>query len=148
MPTLISSCELTLLNSLNCTYVQRAQLKFFHQDPVSAGSTVGKLRNIRRETSVQEVNLKLECVSLGCKTNYQLCLTRKQSYFLGTASFFPSHPSTLLASYLTLSSSALFRAASRCRTFKMVSCSSSVRKLKSIILEHSVHKRTIGTNVA
>lgn len=122
--------------------------KVFHRDPVPAGSTVGKLGNIRRETSIQEVNLKLEYVSLGCKTNCQLCLTRKQSCFPGTASFFPSHPHAPVASYLTLSSSVLFRAASRCRTFKMVSCSSSVRKLRSIISEHSVHKRTIVTNVA
>ena len=48
-------------------------------------------------------------------------------------------PSGGPASYLTLSSSALFKAASRCRTFMMASCSSSVRKLKSIILK-SVHK--------
>lgn len=56
-----------------------------------------------------------------CSGAYQLCRTPQD--VLGRQ-----------VPYLTLSSSAFFSSASRCSTFIIASCSSSVRKLRSIIL--------------
>lgn len=59
------------------------------------------------------------------------CALSNSAYKLGRSSQdSPRH----CISYLTLSSSALLSSASRCSTFIIASCSSSVRKLRSIIL--------------